>query len=277
MPVKNVRFVTPEQFDEILKVVRAPPKPKRSFGMQADFRWWFPLVLRTLFASGCRPSEIVGRNGRQGRTEEEGHVGPPVTFTKPHHGIRGSDVLPHHRLFVEGKHTNGRTRTSELKPRAILAADRDVWQDLRRLADQRILEGRADDNLFGLGEGKPDGWVQLMCEVKKLRRRLPPNFKAFSPRWLRHSHAIAAIRAGVDLVSIQRQLGHEDLATTAIYLRFAGLNEETYLAAFGAQADRTSEAIDCRSCGFAWRVNKDTGQMDLESRMGAAFRRRGRA
>ena len=278
MPVKNVRFVTPEQFDDILRVARAPPpKKKVSFGNAArcaPFAWWFDLVLRTLFATGCRPSEIVGRNGREGRTEEEGHVGPPVTFTKEHHGLRARDVLEHHRLFIEGKHTNGRSRTRDLKPRTILCADPATWRELRALAEKRMAEGKGDGNLFGLGSGKPDGWVLLKCEVKKLRRRVNPILAEFTPRWLRHSHAIAAIRSGIDLVSIQRQLGHEDLATTAIYLRFAGMDERRYLLAFGGGGDGGQEEHDCPSCGFAWKVEKRTGALAFDARMGVALRRR---
>ncbi len=40
-----------------------------------------------------------------------------------------------------------------------------------------------------------------------------------SPHTLRHSHAVAALDAGVPLNDIQDQLGHTNLATTSVYLR----------------------------------------------------------
>lgn len=254
-----VRFVTPEEFASVLDVVNA--------ATPRDFPPWFPLVLRALFATGCRPAEIVGTSGRVGREEEEG--GPRVSRVKPHHGLRPRDVLANYRLYIEGKHTTPKGRTTDLKPRIVLCADEDLWRDLRDLAARRMAS-HPEENLFL--PPMRDGKEMLRDQFEKLQRRLPTNLKDFSPRWLRHSHAIAAIRAGIDLVSIQRQLGHESLTTTAIYLRFAGLDEMRYLSAFGGPGART-EKRDCPSCGFTWRVDKATNALDLGSRMGAVFRR----
>ena len=40
------------------------------------------------------------------------------------------------------------------------------------------------------------------------------------PHAIRHGHAVAAIRAGVNLRLLQEQLGHSSIETTAIYLQF---------------------------------------------------------
>lgn len=157
----------------------------------------------------------------------------------------------------------------ELKPRVVLCADKETWLDLRKFADAAESQ---EKNLF-LPHSR-DGVAALGAQVRLLQRQLPPRLQEFSPRWLRHSHAINAIRSGVDLVSIQKQLGHEDMTTTAIYLRHAGIDEGRYLKAFGGDDGPLHESRDCPSCGFGWRVDKRSGALDLESRVGTALRRR---
>jgi site-specific recombinase XerD len=52
--------------------------------------------------------------------------------------------------------------------------------------------------------------LQKWCRVARIER--------ISVHQLRHSYATHALRRGIDLDHIQHQLGHADLATTAIYL-----------------------------------------------------------
>lgn len=284
MSKNDIRFVTPSEFEEILHVVEkakpAPPQVRGERGRfvgsgedrrRAPFPEWFAPVLRTLMATGARPSEIVGTRGRVGLDPEEALDGGRVSYCKPHHGLRARDVLPNHRLALEGKHTTPKGRTEDLKARIVLCANDGVYGFLRARAE-RTMETHGPDARLFLAEAR-NGIEALRDQTRKLQRRLPAKWANFSPRWLRHSHAIAAIRAGIDLVSIQRQLGHENLATTAIYLRFAGMDERRYLAAFGGVGAQ-EEKRDCPSCGFAWTENAKTGALTLDARMGAAFRRR---
>lgn len=251
-----VRFVTKEQFDTILDILS-----------KSRYSPWFPLVLRTLWATGCRPAEVVGSKFSPGREEEEG-LGPRISRRKPHHGLRAIDVLPNHRLHVAGKHTSPRGRTDQLKERVVLCADSAVWDDLRSMAPRT---GSREANL--LLPNSRHGVGALDAQIRKLRSSLPPELADFSPRWLRHSHAIHSLRNGVDLVSVQRQLGHESLTTTAIYLRFAGIEEERYLKAFSEQGGEEGEKKDCPSCGFTW-TELSGGRLDLASRTGLVLRRR---
>lgn len=252
-----VRYVTKEQFDSILDIAG-----------KSQLSPWARLTLRVLWATGCRPSEIVGSKFKPGREEEEG-LGPRISRRKEHHGIRAMDVLPNHRIHVAGKHTSPRGRTLALKERVVLCADSAVWDELRALSGRAAAR---DANLI-LPRSR-HGVGALDAQIRKLRPSLPPELSDFSPRWLRHSHAIHSLRNGVDLVSVQRQLGHESLTTTAIYLRFAGIEEERYLSAFTAgDGGEGWEQRDCPSCGFAWRVSLENSAMDLTSRMGIAFRR----
>lgn len=252
-----LRYATPEDFDLIMDTVK-----------RRVFKPWFALVLRTLWATGCRPAELVGSKGRAGREEEEG--GPyRISRMKPHHGLRARDVLPNFRLYVEGKNTTPAGRTDDLKPRTVLCAEKSVHEELSSAAQNAPDK---DANLFL--PGSRDGARMLRIEVNRLQRALPSRLSGFSPRWLRHSHAIAAMRAGVDLVSIQRQLGHESLTTTAnIYLRHAGLDDSRYLAAFGPGGPSVVRR-SCPSCAFEWSEDAKTGALAFDARMGVALRRR---
>lgn len=271
---EDVRFVTPaEYYNEIRAIATAAPKNRRERG----FPEWVVDALDTYMATACRVSEAVGTRGRQGLDEEESAYLKPQSRVKPHHGIRARDVLPNHRVYVGGKNTTPKGRTEDLKPGVVLCAHEDTYRMLQRRAERTMENYGPDYNIF-LPEASVhladagDGKEMLRTEIRKLQRHLPAKWRSFSGKWLRHSHAIAAIRAGVDLVSIQRQLRHASLATTAIYLRYAGIDEKKYLSAFHVGA--SVEKRDCPSCGFAWEVNAQTGALSIDSRMGVALRRR---
>ncbi|WP_296583951.1 tyrosine-type recombinase/integrase [Xanthobacter sp.] len=46
-----------------------------------------------------------------------------------------------------------------------------------------------------------------------------------SPKGLRHAFGVHAVRSGVPLILVQKWLGHEDIATTAIYTNVLGPEE----------------------------------------------------
>lgn len=60
--------------------------------------------------------------------------------------------------------------------------------------------------------------VQRMCQKIVARARLK---KPASMHTLRHSYATHLLEAGVDVVTLQRLLGHNDLSTTARYLHLS--------------------------------------------------------
>ena len=60
-----------------------------------------------------------------------------------------------------------------------------------------------------------DGGVQRMCRRTGVRAGLS---KRITPHTLRHSYATGLLEAGVDLLTIQKLLGHRSFSTTLIYL-----------------------------------------------------------
>lgn len=82
-------------------------------------------------------------------------------------------------------------------------------------------EYRPTDYLFpGLKPGLPlhDGTVQRLCKRTAKRAGLT---KRVHPHTLRHSFATHLLEAGVDLLSVQKLLGHSHFNTTAKYLHIS--------------------------------------------------------
>ena len=75
--------------------------------------------------------------------------------------------------------------------------------------------------------------VKAGLQVVEPRNKV--NRKRIGPHTLRHSHAVTALTEGIPLHDLQRQLGHNKLATTEIYTRVAPVHtREAYdRAGFG--------------------------------------------
>jgi site-specific recombinase XerD len=72
-----------------------------------------------------------------------------------------------------------------------------------------------DDHLFLTDDGYPMNRRTVYLMFRRLSERAGVSA---SPHQLRHSSAIEHLRAGMDLLSVQRLLGHENLETTQVYL-----------------------------------------------------------
>lgn len=242
------KFVDEDEFEHLRDLVeRKTPD---------EFPEYLDLLLRTLWYTGCRPAELVGRK-RLEREQKHGDL-------RAHHGLRGKDLLPDYRLFIEGKNTN--PDADGLKARQVLCTDKQTYEDLKERARQ---VGDESLNLF-----VPESTNGMECVpyyFKKMQGMVSGRLSGISMRWFRHSHAIHALRNGADLVSVQRQLGHSHLSTTAEYLRHAGLDADSYVAAFDQGPPEVRR--QCPSCGFEWTEDAKTGEPTWEARMGRAMRR----
>lgn len=142
------------------------------------------LILKTLFFSGARVSELVG--------------------------LRWQDVQPNKAnggqvaLFGKG----GKNRTVGITPA--------LYDEL--MAYRKQVNGKAAGRVF-ISQKDKDGMSrqQIFRIVKKTAKLAGVNWAA-SPHWMRHSFATEGLNGGASLRLIQRDLGHSSLATTEIYL-----------------------------------------------------------
>ena len=82
-----------------------------------------------------------------------------------------------------------------------------------------LVEGRnPDDRVFTAAEGGPLWYSAFRRDVwNPARRVLPAAKRDVTPHDLRDAYAVAAIRAGADLIEVSRALGHSTPAVTAAH------------------------------------------------------------
>ncbi|HEY3397861.1 MAG TPA: tyrosine-type recombinase/integrase [Armatimonadota bacterium] len=76
----------------------------------------------------------------------------------------------------------------------------------------------AHEFIFTGREGKPLSIKGLIRAFQLVKRRAGLVREGITPHTLRHTFASLLLQEGCDLVSIKEMLGHQDLATTSIYL-----------------------------------------------------------
>ncbi len=174
---------------------------------------------------------------------------------KEHHGIRVKDIVFKDRLIaVYGKNV----KSHELKPRTIV-----IDSYTLNLIQEHIKKYslKPNDKIINLNENG----AKLFIE--KLRERVGLSW--VTAHKFRHGHVIYCIQHGMDLRTLQQQLGHEDLGTTAIYLQFAvDDRKKAYDKVFGNKPDHLK--IQCPSCGFTFKLKKNK-EIDLEDRIRAVL------
>ena len=138
------------------------------------------LILQTTYACGLRASEVLG--------------------------LRVADI-DSSRLLLWVRHGKGnKDRAVPLSP-ALLQALRAHWQRLRPTT--WLFPGQTPSGQRSLEA------LQRVCRCAVAAAGFT---KKVSLHTLRHSYATHLLEAGVDVVTIQRLLGHRDLQTTARYL-----------------------------------------------------------
>jgi integrase/recombinase XerD len=137
------------------------------------------LILQTIYACGLRVSEVLG--------------------------LRVGDIDSSRMLLWVRHGKGGKDRGVPLSP-ALLEALRAHWKRLRPTT--WLFPGQTPTGQRSLGA------LQRVC---RRAVRAAGFTKKVSLHTLRHSYATHLLEAGVDLLTIQRLLGHRDLQTTARY------------------------------------------------------------
>ena len=118
------------------------------------------------------------------------------------------DIRPGHKIHIaNGK--GGKVRTVGVTASAL--------DDLGRWLDVRDRLAAPDSPVFCTLEGKPMARRDADRMIKRRGDKSGLGQRAHM-HGLRHSHAVALLRAGVPVTVIMRQLGHSSLAVTTIYL-----------------------------------------------------------
>ncbi|WP_417518541.1 site-specific tyrosine recombinase XerD [Minwuia sp.] len=143
-------------------------------------------LIEMLYAGGLRVSELLGL---------------------PYPPLRGDKRF----LMVRGK--GNKERLAPLSPEALTALDR--YLEVR---PRFLKKGMPSPFLFP-SRGR-DGHLtrqHFATELKKLAARADLNAAEISPHVLRHAFATHLLAGGADLRTLQKLLGHADIATTQIY------------------------------------------------------------
>ncbi len=170
-------------------------------------------ALETLYASGCRASEVAG--------------------------LRPADLdLVSGLARCVGK--GNKERRVPLGSQAIAA----LLEYLRRDRPHLVARRPETPNLFVSKSGRPLSRIALWSIVKRYARAaaLPGDV---SPHTLRHSFATHLLAGGADLRVVQEMLGHASITTTQIYTRVELSRLRNVHAQFHPRS-RTSGSADPR-------------------------------
>jgi integrase/recombinase XerD len=139
------------------------------------------VLLKLLYSSGARVSELCGLKWCDALTREQGG-----------------------QITVFGK--GGKTRTILLKPR--------VWQQLQSLRGG----AKAADPVFASRKGGGTLDVSQVRRIVYAAARKAGLAQKVSPHWMRHAHASHALDRSAPIHLVQATLGHASVSTTGRYL-----------------------------------------------------------
>lgn len=148
------------------------------------------LLLRALFYSGARVSELIGVQWRHVKENPNGG-----------------------QLSLFGK--GSKSRTVVIPPDVYQAMIE--WKEEQAANPTQYAAGRANDYVFPSQKTPQMSRQRVHAIVKEAAKRAGLPW-AISAHWLRHGNASIALANGADLRTIQLTLGHSSIATTQRYL-----------------------------------------------------------
>ena len=135
--------------------------------------------------------------------------------------INGAKLKVERQLYAHAHNTGfglpkyGEARTIELMPEAV-----DILRKQRvRQAEQQLAAGAdwketdlSRDLIFRQSMGQPHTNSSLARAVKSAGEAI--GIPSLHPHELRHSYAVAAIRSGMDIKTVQHNMGHKSASVT---------------------------------------------------------------
>lgn len=223
-----VRGLTLVELGALLAAAETLAKDSPSFRDAAD-------VIATMAGTGWRPSEALSPAVQHVEVHDDGKV----FLTMGQVFRRGEGIVP------DGK-TEAATRTLRvLGPGAAALRRRVVGRGWNDLVFPNPTTGKAwNPNAF-----RRNYW-QPIVEKAGLADRKP------TPYWLRHTHVLLCVKAGLEQSEIQRRIGHESIQTTInVYGRLIdGMSDEA------AERMESMLAFDASTAVVAGEVTQPDGQ-----------------
>ncbi|KGK99209.1 integrase [Methanococcoides methylutens] len=277
-PMRNLSEYV--KYDDYLKMEKAAKDFENNGRLKKVMRGSYQLLIRLLFFTGARISEIVGTPGglvtkcmyppfdqKKRMCPKWGKVGDDSAcidseckyfrthVLKAHHGIRVKDVLFEDRLIaIYGKNV----KSKELKPRTVVI-DEETLNLIKVHIEKYSL--KSNDKIINTNT---EGTKAFISRIGK-KIGLP----WISAHKFRHGHAIFCIQNGMDIRTLQQQLGHSNLGTTAIYLQFAiDDRKKVYDKVFNPKPNRVK--VQCPSCGFTFKLKKNR-DIEFEDKLRTIF------
>lgn len=187
---QEITYLTPEQVDEIAENVPEPTLRNE-------------LVVRLLFETGIRKGELIGiRLEDLDRDSHSIRIKADKTNTNRTVYYRPSLDF-HFNQYIDGGYRSSSMHAAE-SPYLFVSRVADKMSPSR--VRQTVLEAT-----------KNAGIQEVLYEDAAGVERYKYNVHT-----LRHSHAIAAIKSGMDIERVRRHMGHADISMTQKYLQFVG-------------------------------------------------------
>jgi integrase/recombinase XerD len=155
-------------------------------------------ILTTMYSSGLRISEAIN--------------------------IKFEDIDSERNTVYIRKGKNGKSRYADLSNKNIKIL-RDYYKKYWR---KRFGKSKSDNYLFCIyNKNTPITSRTVRGELKKAAKKANIK-KKLTPHTLRHSIAVHMLESGIDLIAIQRFMGHKAITSTCIYLRLANVKKLGY-------------------------------------------------
>jgi integrase/recombinase XerD len=152
------------------------------------------------------------RSLRAGRLRRERQAVLAATLTLTSVGLRIGELAQLRRGDFQASDGGLHVRGKGNRDRRVFLVDAELRTDVAALA-----HGPADAALFA-PEGVTWSAARLREAIKAFAREAGVR-RTVTPHMLRHTSATLLLEDGVDLLFLQRMLGHENIATTALYAR----------------------------------------------------------